>query len=211
MNKYDAYNHQFIPEISRLTQKQCSPNYLTEPRNVERANNSNLNTSFFQTLNWTRKIAEQHDVNLLFGFSMESFYNSNFNAYIEGFLGNELTELNAGTINKDVGGTSSESKLMSYFGRANYSFSDKYLFEFNFRYDGSSRFAKANRWGFFPSVSAGWRINKELFMQNIDAISNLKLRLSWGQLGNQQISLYSFLNTINISQGTTFNNTKCCR
>lgn len=205
VTKYDANNHIFTPEIVKIQPKTLQPKYMTVARSVTRANNSNLNTNFFQTLNWTKKIAEIHDINLLFGFSMESFYNSNFDAYIEGFLGNELPELDAGTINKDAGGTSSESKLMSYFGRANYSFSDKYLFEFNFRYDGSSRFAKANRWGFFPSLSAGWRVNKEIFMQDIDAISNLKLRLSWGQLGNQQISLYSFLNTINISQGTTFN------
>lgn len=207
VTKYDANSNIFAPEILLINPKtDVARPYGKQERFVERRNNNNLNTSFFQTLNWTRKIAEQHDINLLLGFSMESFYSSNFNAYIEGFLGNELSELNAGTINKDLGGTSSESKLMSYFGRANYMFSDKYLFEFNFRYDGSSRFAKNNRWGFFPSFSAGWRINEELFMQDIRAINNLKLRASWGQLGNQSISLYSYLNNININQGTTFNN-----
>lgn len=206
VNKYDGYTHIFRPRIEKIHPKTLQPKYMTTPRSVTRSNNSNLNTSFFQTLNWTKKIADHHDVNLLFGFSMESFYNSNFNAYIEGFLGDELPELNAGTINKDVGGKSSKSTLMSYFGRVNYTLSDKYLFEFNFRYDGSSRFAPGRQWGLFPSLSAGWRIAEEAFMENIETISNLKLRLSWGQLGNQQISLYSFLNQININQGTTFNN-----
>jgi len=208
VTKYDGNTHTFIPESVLLNPKTQVTRLVGKTyRSVERINNNNLNTSFFQTLNWTRKIADLHDVNLLLGFSMESFYGSNFDAYIEGFLGNELSELNAGTINKDAGGTSSESRLMSYFGRANYSFADRYLFEFNFRYDGSSRFAKGNRWGFFPSFSVGWRINEEPFMKNIPAINNLKLRASWGQLGNQSISLYSFLNNININQGTTFNNT----
>jgi len=96
---------------------------------------------------------------------------------------------------------------MSYFGKARYNYSDKYLFEFSFRYDGSSRFAKGNRWGFFPSVSGAWRISEEPFMQNIDLLSDLKLRGSWGQLGNQNIALYSYVSNINLDQGTSFNNT----
>jgi len=211
INKFDSYDRGFTPEIFIYNPKQPGVprtlRYDPPQRSAQRSNNNNLNTSFFQTLNWTKKIAERNNVNLLFGFSMESFSNSNFNAYVEGFLGNELTELNAGTINKNVGGTSSQSRLMSYFGRANYSFSDKYLFEFNFRYDGSSRFAKGNQWGLFPSLSAGWRIDQEAFMQNIPSVSNLKLRASWGRLGNQNIPLYSFLNNININQNTPFNNT----
>ena len=208
VNKYDAYNHKFIP--TTLLYKPEDPENTRQigkrSRSVEQTNSNSMNTSFFQTLNWSKKVADRHNINLLLGFSMESFYSSNFDGYIEGFLGNELTELNAGTINMDVGGTSYESKLMSYFGRANYSYADKYLLEFNFRYDGSSRFAENNRWGFFPSVSAGWRVNEEAFMQNVQSINNLKIRVSWGQLGNQNISLYSFLNNININQGTSFNN-----
>ncbi|HRE51521.1 MAG TPA: TonB-dependent receptor [Flavitalea sp.] len=209
-NKNDVYGSRFIPEVYIYNPKEPDVarvlRYTPSARGVERTNGNNLNTSFFQTLNWEKKIKKSHDVNLLLGFSMESFYNSNISAYIEGFLGNELTELDAGTINKDVGGTSSKSQLMSYFGRANYSFSDKYLVEADFRYDGSSRFATGNRWGFFPAFSVGWRIDKEAFMQNLSAVNNLKLRASWGKLGNQNIPLFSYLNNIDINQGTTFNN-----
>jgi len=175
-------------------------------RHVERKNNNDWNTNFFHTFSWRKTIANNHNVNLLTGFSRESFYNSSFGAYIEGFLGNELTEINAGTINKNASGTSNESRLMSYFGRVNYNFSEKYLFEASYRYDGSSRFAKGNRWGFFPSFSAGWRINEESFMDNISAFDNLKLRFSWGQLGNQNIGLYTFLNNLNLNQGIILNN-----
>ena len=75
--------------------------------------------------------------------------------------------------------------LVSWYGRANYSLLDRYLLTVNFRADGSSRFADGHRWGFFPSVAAGWRIKDEAFLKNVDEISELKLRLSWGQTGQQ--------------------------
>jgi TonB-linked SusC/RagA family outer membrane protein len=211
VNSFDVYNHRFIPEIFIYNPKEPNvPKTLRfDPpnRSAQRANNNNIDQSFFQTLSWDgRNLADKHNLNLLLGFSRESFYRSNFNAYIEGFLGNELTELNAGTINQSVGGTSNESKLMSYFGRANYSYMDKYLLETNFRYDGSSRFAEENRWGFFPSFSAAWRIGEEAFMQNLGVIDDLKFRGSWGQLGNQNIGLFNFVSNININQGTILEN-----
>jgi TonB-linked SusC/RagA family outer membrane protein len=212
VNSYDVNNHRFIPEVYIYNPKQPDvPKTLRfDPpnRSAQRINNSNMDQSFFQTLSWDkRNIAGKHNLNLLFGFSRESFYRSNFNAYIEGFLGNELTELNAGTINPSVGGTSNESRLMSYFGRANYSYMDKYLLEVNFRYDGSSRFSEENRWGFFPSFSAAWRMSEESFMKDVEVIDDLKFRGSWGQLGNQNIGLYNFVSNININQGTILGNT----
>ena len=211
VTKYDGYDHRFIPEEFLYNPKKPDVAKLLRfdppTRSVQRSNNNNMDLSFFQTLNWDwTDSSENHNLQMLLGFSRESFRRSSFFAYVEGFLGNELTELNAGTINKDVGGTSNSSELMSYFGRANYNFSEKYLVEFNFRYDGSSRFAKNNRWGFFPSVSAAWRISEESFLSDNDAISDLKLRASWGELGNQNISLYSYVSNININQGTIIGN-----
>ena len=78
--------------------------------------------------------------------------------------------------------------LVSYFGKVNYNYADRYLLSLTLRYDGSSRFGKNNRYGMFPSVSAGWRINEEKFMRDINWIDNLKIRASWGQTGNQEIS-----------------------
>ena len=77
--------------------------------------------------------------------------------------------------------------LVSFFGKANYNFADRYLASVTVRYDGSSRFGRNNRYGLFPSVSLGWRIDKERFMENVDWLENLKLRASWGQTGNQEI------------------------
>ncbi|KKW30567.1 MAG: TonB-dependent receptor plug, partial [Parcubacteria group bacterium GW2011_GWC2_52_8c] len=192
VSKYDANTHSFTPESVLVNPKNQATRLVGKTyRNVERTSNSNLNTSFFQTLNWTKKLADIHDINLLLGFSMEAFDNSNFNGYIEGFLGNELSELNAGTINKDVGGTSSDSRLMSYFGRSNYSFDDKYLFEFNSRYDGSSRFPGDLRWGFFPSAGVGYNIAKENFFAPLATVVNhMKIRATYGSLGNSNVGYY---------------------
>lgn len=209
-NKYDEMAARFIPEIYLYDPKAPTvPKILRfDPaaRSASRYDVNNLNTSFFQTLTWAKDLNSRHHLNLLLGFSRETFGNAGFDAYVEGFLGNQLTELNVGTQNKNVGGTSSQSRLMSYFGRADYNFADKYLLEFNFRYDGSSRFARGNRWGFFPSVSGAWKISEENFVRDIEAIQNLKLRASWGKLGNQSIPLYSYSNSINLEQGTSFNN-----
>lgn len=82
----------------------------------------------------------------------------------------------------------SEWALQSLFGRVNYDYKEKYLFEANMRYDGSSKFADGHKWGVFPSFSAGWRISEESFWQPVKGIvDNLKFRGSWGQLGNQNI------------------------
>lgn len=211
-NKYDELSSRFVPEILLYDPvNMANPKTLrfdTEnaARSAKRTDLNNLNTTFFQTLDW-KKAFDRHNVALLLGFSRESFHTSNFNAYIEGFLGNDLTELDNGTSNKNVGGTSSLSTLMSYFGRVNYTYADKYLLEVNLRRDGSSRFARGHKWGLFPSVSGAWKVSEEDFLKDVRIIDNLKIRASWGSLGNQNIALYSYSNSINTDQGYSFNNT----
>jgi TonB-linked SusC/RagA family outer membrane protein len=107
-------------------------------------------------------------------------------------------ELNAGPAGSQVAnGTTAEWALESFYGRLNYSYLDKYLLEGNFRYDASSRFPPGNRWGFFPSVSAGWVLTKEKFMNNVSWVNNLKLRSSIGILGNQSIGNYPYQEVYN--------------
>lgn len=101
-------------------------------------------------------------------------------------LGESLNTLDASTQKNSDGGY--ETARQSYFGRVQYDFQDKYLFEANFRSDASSRFPKDNRWGFFPAFSAGWRISEESFVKDkADWLSNLKLRLGWGKTGNEEL------------------------
>ncbi|MCG8476680.1 MAG: SusC/RagA family TonB-linked outer membrane protein, partial [Cytophagales bacterium] len=97
---------------------------------------------------------------------------------------------------------SNENKLISFFGRFNYTLKDRYLLTATFRADGTSRFAKDNRWGLFPALAFGWKINEESFMQNVEAVSNLKLRLGYGITGQQEIpgGYYPYLGTYTRSQ-----------
>ena len=118
-----------------------------------------------------------------------------------------MTDINGGSSAPNdmytEGGTN-EDKLMSYFARFNYSYKDRYLFEANIRADASSRFHKDNRWGYFPSFSAGWRVNQEEFMKDIHWINNLKVRASWGQLGNiNNVGQYDYFSTY--AQGGNYN------
>lgn len=120
---------------------------------------------------------------------------------------NSLGEIDAGDITtQETGGNSVAYALRSVFGRVNYGFDDRYLLEANLRYDGSSRFPKNNRFGLFPSFSFGWRISEEDFFK-ADFVDNLKLRTSWGQLGNQEIDDYLFYNTYSFGYDYSFGNT----
>src|SRR5690606_32741706 len=101
--------------------------------------------------------------------------------------------------NRDASGSASEWALQSFFGRLNYDYDSRYLIEVNARYDGSSRFAEGHKYGFFPSVSAGWRVSSEGFMEGMnDLIGNLMVRASWGRLGNQNIGTYPFASTLSL-------------
>ena len=202
LNKYDYLQSRFAPDVYEYQLKTNEEKRVVydgqNTRHAYKGDKNNLAVTVFNTLSWGKKFNDAHDVKVLAGYSFESDDKTEFSAKVEGFLGNELHELNAGSSNPSVAGTSSRSVLMSYFGRVNYGYKDRYLFEGNFRYDGSSRFAKGNRWGIFPSFSAGWRLSEEEFMKDIPWIYNLKLRASWGQLGNERIDLFRYVDLMNL-------------
>jgi len=138
-------------------------------------------------------IAEDHSLNFLAGFTTSTYFESSFQTSKKGMSDWSLLELS--TLAEVTSSTSSSADwaLMSYFGRFNYAYKDKYLFEANVRYDGSSRFAPESRWGLFPSFSAGWNIHKESFMSSTSGwLSNLKLRASWGKMGNNASGNYDW-------------------
>lgn len=140
------------------------------------------------------KVLNNHNIHLLGGFSAQDYSYRYISAYRNDFPNNDIHEISGGsTAQAENSGTGSENSLMSFFGRVNYNYGGKYLFEVNFRYDGSSRFPEDNRWGLFPSFSAAWRISEESFFQDaIPQVSNFKLRASWGKLGNQSIGNYPY-------------------
>ncbi|MDQ6479391.1 TonB-dependent receptor [Dyadobacter sp. LHD-138] len=168
-------------------------------------NISNLNLNFFQTVSWDKTFATHHHWSALAGTSYNDFDNSNFGASIENLSGNTLTDLNASSLNPVVSGVTTRDRLTSFFGRVNYDFKERYLLEAVVRYDGSSRFGQDNRWGLFPGLSAGWRIDQEKFF-DLRFINLLKLRASLGKLGNQAVPLYSYLNVVDLGSDYSFGN-----
>lgn len=152
--------------------------------------NSNIlhTTLLSENLLKYNKTYGKHSFNVLLGHSAQAYKRDRFNATKEGFVNNEVLQLDGGSTMLSINGNSAEEKTQSFFGRLAYSFNDKYLFEANIRRDGSSRFPTENKYATFPSFSAGWRISEEAFVEPISNIlTNIKLRASWGQLGNQDI------------------------
>jgi len=149
-----------------------------------------------------------HALHLLGGIERLSSYSESIGAFRDGFPNNEIYVIDAGaTVHGRQNGSASKNTLASYFGRINYNFREKYLFEANLRYDGSSRFPSNRRWGTFPSFSAGWRISKEDFFQNTFSwINEMKIRGSWGQLGNQSVGNYPYQNLLALGQNYPFGN-----
>lgn len=157
-----------------------------------------------QTIAEYQKKVKDHSFYLLGGVSGQSFDSRGLGAFRDAFPNNSIYEINAGsTARGSQAGSASRNTLQSYFGRFNYNFRDKYLFEANARYDGSSRFPKDSRWGLFPSFSAAWRVSQESFFKDakdaISWLSDLKLRASWGKLGNQSIGNYPYQDLLSLS------------
>jgi TonB-linked SusC/RagA family outer membrane protein len=145
-----------------------------------------------------------HAFHFLVGYSQESNRNNWLYAFRDKFPNNSLYEINAGaTSNQQSSGSASEWALRSFFGRLNYNFNEKYLFEANVRYDGSSRFPKDNRYGLFPSASVGWNISKEDFFKVL-WVDNLKIRGSYGKLGNQNIDDYPYQQMLVLGRNAVF-------
>lgn len=157
------------------------------------------------TLNYSKVFAEKHSFSVLAGFTSQKFYFEYTRANAQNFPNDAVETLNSGQI---VGGTSTESQnsLLSYLGRINYSYDDKYLLTASIRSDGSSKFGNNNRWGTFPSASIGWRISQENFMENVESVNDLKLRASWGLVGNNKIGDYGSIGLTSTSYYVLNNN-----
>lgn len=163
-------------------------------------------------LDYTKTFGKLHNVSLLAGFSNESYRQVRHEikrSFVDPVLGIPIegTKIDeAGSYNTPNGTV--ERSIYSYFGRASYNYADKYYAEGNFRYDGSSKFLKDNRWGFFPSLSLGWRITEEQFFNFWKAkVGDLKIRGSYGSLGNQNVDDYQTFTTYDIYQNQYgFNN-----
>ncbi len=164
--------------------------------------NKYYQTTFNSVLKYSKTIAKNHNIEALAGFEQYYYNFYDFNALSTGLTDPSLYVLSSVTTATTNTGTEYDYGLRSFFGRLDYNYKQKYLFEAVFRDDGSSKFAPNDRWGFFPAFAAGWRLSQEPFMQNINnTVSNLKLKASWGQTGNNVLSstasagLYNYQST----------------
>lgn len=181
--------------------KKTSPTDAT--RDVYRIN---TNTSKYNALNlYTTYNLElgRHKATAMLGFNQESYSYSALNTSIEGQAVPTVPSFGGGTGTKNISDGYSEYSIRGMFARLTYNFADRYLLTMNARYDGSSKFPTENRFGLFPSVSVGWRLGKEQFMDWADSwLQEFKLRASYGSIGNQNISPYGYVASMGIGEGT---------
>lgn len=154
---------------------------------------SSLNQLLDATINYKAIINDDHSLNVMGGYSYQKFSYQGESIGVKGFSTDLFSYNNVGAASTITGVSSyrRESLLVSFFGRFNYSFKEKYLATFTLRGDGSSRFGSDQRWGTFPSGSVAWRLDQEPFIQDLDVFSNLKLRLGYGKTGNDQVGEYA--------------------
>lgn len=190
-NMYFGKLHQFTPTYEIGSIKVNTRANLSEERS------QTTNDLLELTANYNTTIKENHNLSVLLGISQEENKYEEITGYGEVFENNQLNNLGHAQENFEAGGYETRSGLRSLFGRINYNYKMRYMVMASFRYDGSSRFAKGNKWGFFPSVSLGWNIANEDFWEDFkESVSAFKLRLSYGGLGNQQIGLYKYIPTL---------------
>ncbi|MBP6825126.1 MAG: TonB-dependent receptor [Saprospiraceae bacterium] len=175
-------------------------------------NNNWRNWQLENVLTWQKTFQEKHDLTLIAGTTaLSNRYDANGGANTnlpsndpeDAYISNTIDPITSQSAYQYA----SESSLFSWFGKANYELDGTYLFSATFRADGSSRFGKNNRFGYFPSFSAGWKVSHEAFW-NIRAINFFKIRASWGQNGNDRIGDYSFTTVVNNGQNYTFGPTE---
>lgn len=192
-------SYQFTPELDLGTWKSTSSGNRS-------ASNSSY-WSFKQYLTWRHEF-NRNNIEAMIGHEAQESAWENLWGSRTGYLFNSVHELDVADMKTAKNGNSkNSSSIESYYGRINYSFDDRYLLTATLRADGSSAFGPANRWGWFPSAAIAWRFQKESFLRDVDWITNGKLRLGWGLVGNQNAGSYAYgatMNSVATAWGTGF-------
>jgi TonB-linked SusC/RagA family outer membrane protein len=187
-----------------------SPAYDWDPTPEEdsylyQSSNRNVTWLWDNILTYKETFNRVHDLTVMLGTSAQENRFDFMNGAIKEFASSKTQQLDSGNDEQEVGGNASEWSLMSYMGRINYDFSDKYLVTATVRRDGSSRFGSGNKWGIFPSGSVAWRVSEENFFNNVHFVDDLKLRAGIGYTGNQEIGNYAFASNLSVIK-YNFNN-----
>ena len=205
-----AYTYTNDEERTYRSTMKLSGDRVLGPSELKHKMGKTIYKTFQATAEYNKTIGG-HTFGILAGYSWEQ----EDYRYVQGsrdkFPGNDLPYLNAGSPdNQKSEGTGNAWAIQSGFGRLRYNFNERYLFESTVRYDGSSRFPQSKKFGFFPSVAAGWRLSEENFFkenESLGFISNLKLEVSWGRLGNQNIGNYPYQSVYELGQNYPFGDT----
>ena len=183
------YNRTWSPKYSWGVKSQEN-SYLFE------GSNRSITLLWDNTLTYDKTIGKHH-INAVVGSSAQNNKYNYLSASVQKFASDNTQQIDNGILQPVQHGNASEWAIMSYLGRVNYNFANKYYVTATIRRDGSSRFGMDNRWGWFPSAALAWRISNENFLKNSNVINNLKLRLGYGITGNQEIGNYSFSSSYN--------------
>ena len=198
-----AYTYNYDQATNEYT-KVMVPTVSSPSLNIEEKRTESLTGNI--RINYHNTFNEVHTIDGFLGFEGNKSNASMLSAYRGNFPSGAIAELPFGDSNTQTNnGSFSKTARLNYFGRVLYDYDNKYMLQFQFRYDGSQNFPPGNRYGFFPGVSAGWTISKEDFMSNIDWLNNLKLRASWGQMGNDAVAAYQYMILYGLTSGSVFN------
>jgi TonB-linked SusC/RagA family outer membrane protein len=183
-----------------------SPNQTHPSASLQRVD-LNISTWLWEnTLSYDKELGTDHHINLVAGITAQETNTDILDLTGTGMLSEDenLRYIQSFPVTSlSMTGVPSSSSIASYLGRINYTLKDRYLLTASIRADGSSRFPAGSRWGYFPSAALGWRVSDESFMQGITWLSNLKVRASWGQVGNEKIGDYRMYSTLTSGQDNT--------
>jgi len=202
LNKKLNFKTEFSSDLGINNDYRFTPSYafgaiVNENRESTRSKSYSKYWAWRNILSYTTTFDRIHNVNAMLGYEMQKSGWEYLSGYRDGFITNNAHDLNAGSSERaSNSGSSGGNALISGFGRVFYSFDERYLLTATMRHDGSSKFARGNRWGWFPSAALAWRVSSEEFMADLQEISNMKVRLGWGKVGNQNIPDYAYTSTM---------------
>jgi TonB-linked SusC/RagA family outer membrane protein len=202
-----GYNFALLEERSYLASQRLNDQVV----HAQSYLNQSSDKQIFRTAQFLGEYTKgfsNNTLDFLIGYSFENQVSSFFNGYRQDFPSNDYTAMGmGGADNQQAGGYDAEWAIQSVFSRLKYNHNERYLFEATVRYDGSSRFPESNKYAVFPSMALGWRLSEENFLKGVTWLSDLKLKTSWGILGNQNIGNYPYQVVLNSGRNYPFGGT----
>ncbi|WP_158617977.1 SusC/RagA family TonB-linked outer membrane protein [Chitinophaga lutea] len=196
---YSDYEKVFLTAYEDMVDGSMSAIQSTVPSYISKEKTNSVYSSFNLYTSYKYDLLTDHHLSLMAGYQQESNRSDALGGLKRSLLAPSVPSMTTAIGEMQVYDAMSHWATQGYFARFNYSYRDKYLLEVNGRYDGTSIFARSKRWGFFPSLSAGWNIDREQFWEQVSPYVNaMKIRASWGRLGNQRVAAYQDLPLLNI-------------